>query len=116
MLVYLRDRPAECRQAGHHVALTELRHLEERRPAVVRVWPPPDVPPRFQSPQVRGHRRRRHSEEVGQLGGSDRLERANGARDGEAVRAQLVAAQGGVDEVIRQLPEDEQPKEHISAP
>ena len=42
MLVHVRDRPAERREPGDDIALADLRHLEQRRPAVVRVGPAPD--------------------------------------------------------------------------
>ena len=58
LLVHLRDRPAQRRERGDDVAVADLRHLEQRRAAVLRVRPAPDLTPRLEPAQVRGQCRR----------------------------------------------------------
>ena len=77
MLLHPGDRPPQRRERRGHVPVAQLRHLEQRRPSVVRVGPPLDLSSRLQPSQVRRERRGGHPEQrrrlVGVIGWNARI-------------------------------------------
>jgi hypothetical protein len=115
MLVDPRDRATKGREPCEDIAVAQLRQLEQRRPSVVRVRPSLDVTPRLQAPKIAGQRCRRHPQQVRKLRRGDRLEGTDRTRDGEPVRIQLLPPHGAIDEIVRELAQDEEPEEDIAA-
>src|SRR5581483_12163412 len=70
---------------------------------------------RLEAPEVRGERRRRRAEQGGQSRRGDRLQRPDRAQHGEVVRDDLQPRHRPAQEVVRELPEDEQPEENVAA-